>query len=89
MFDEFQTSHPTEFRRPKIENFYDVFVAVREDELEHVKTMIACQQPQAQDTFQSPHDANRTALPKSIRAAINAQTSDIVQAAEKEPVELM
>jgi ubiquinol oxidase len=43
MFDEFQTSHPSEFRRPKIENLYDVFVAVREDELEHVKTMIACQ----------------------------------------------
>jgi ubiquinol oxidase len=88
MFDEFQTSHPTKFRRPKIENLYDVFVAVREDELEHVKTMIACQQPEAQDTFQSPHDANRAALPESIRIAIDAQTSNIVQAAEEEPVEL-
>ena len=89
MFDEFQTSHPSEFRRPKIENLYDVFVAVRDDELEHVKTMIACQQPDAQNTFQSPHDANRSALPESIRIAIDAQTSDIVRAAEQEPVELM
>lgn len=88
MFDEFQTTHPSEFRRPKIENLYDVFVAVREDELEHVKTMIACQQPDAQNTFQSPHDANRAALPESIRIAIDAQTSDIVRAAEEEPVEL-
>lgn len=88
MFDEFQTTHPTQFRRPKIENLYDVFVAVREDELEHVKTMIACQQPDAQDTFQSPHDANRAALPESIRTAINAQTSDIIRAAETESVEM-
>jgi len=45
-------------RRPKIENLYDVFVAIRDDELEHVKTMIACQQPDAQQTFQSPHTAS-------------------------------
>jgi len=38
-------------------NLYDVFVAIRDDELEHVKTMIACQQPDAQQTFQSPHTA--------------------------------
>ncbi len=45
MFDEFQTTHPPQERRPKI-NLYDVFVtAIRDDELEHVKTMIACQQP--------------------------------------------
>ena len=88
MFDEFQTTHPEAFRRPPIENLYDVFVAVREDELEHVKTMIACQQPEAQDTFQSPHTENRAALPESVRAAIAAETGQFVQAAEKEPVEV-
>ncbi|MEP0873823.1 plastoquinol terminal oxidase [Trichocoleus desertorum AS-A10] len=88
MFDEFQTTHPEAFRRPQIANLYDVFVAVREDELEHVKTMIACQQPEAQDTFQSPHAENRPALPESVRAAIDAKTGQIVQAAEKEPVEV-
>lgn len=41
MFDEFQTS--CEFRRPVIENLYDVFVAIRDDELEHVKTMVMLQ----------------------------------------------
>ncbi len=88
MFDEFQTTHPEAFRRPQIENLYDVFVAVREDELEHVKTMIACQQPEAQDTFQSPHTGNRPALPASVRAAIELGTAQIVQEAEKEPVHI-
>mmetsp|Transcript_15680 Transcript_15680/g.32977 ORF Transcript_15680/g.32977 Transcript_15680/m.32977 type:complete len:318 (+) Transcript_15680:143-1096(+) len=37
MFDEFQTE--CELRRPVIDNLYDVFVAIREDEAAHVKTM--------------------------------------------------
>lgn len=37
MFDEFQTE--CELRRPQIENLYDVFVAIRDDERAHVKTM--------------------------------------------------
>ena len=55
MFDEFQTSHKATERRPNIDNLYDVFVAIRDDEMEHVKTMAACQQPNAQLTLQSPH----------------------------------
>lgn len=55
MFDEFQTSIRPESRRPKVDNLYDVFINVRDDEGEHVKTMIACQQPQALLTFTSPH----------------------------------
>ena len=55
MFDEFQTSHPLGQRRPKIENLYDVFVAMRNDESEHVKTMKTCQRADALETFQSPH----------------------------------
>jgi ubiquinol oxidase len=88
MFDEFQTTHPEAFRRPQIENLYDVFVAVREDELEHVKTMIACQQPEAQETFHSPHAENRPALPESVRAAIELQATQIIKEAEKEPVKI-
>jgi ubiquinol oxidase len=54
MFDEFQTYHPIAERRPKIENLYDVYVAIRDDEGEHIKTMVACQQSDAQLTFKSP-----------------------------------
>jgi ubiquinol oxidase len=55
MFDEFQTGTIPESRRPKVDNLYDVFVNIRDDEWEHVKTMVACQQPEAQNTFKSPH----------------------------------
>lgn len=37
MFDEFQTG-TCELRRPKMESLYDVFVAIRDDELAHAKT---------------------------------------------------
>ncbi len=55
MFEEMQTTSRLEFRRPKVDNLYDVFVNIRDDESEHVKTMVACQQPEAQITFKSPH----------------------------------
>jgi len=55
LFDEFQTNvyeglHKAtntggEIRRPKIKNMYDVIENVRNDELEHVKTMSFCQKP--------------------------------------------
>ncbi|XP_031394854.1 ubiquinol oxidase 4, chloroplastic/chromoplastic [Punica granatum] len=52
LFDEFQTSRPPESRRPKIENLYDVFVNIRDDEAEHCKTMRACQ---TRGNLRSPH----------------------------------
>ncbi|MEO1590691.1 MAG: alternative oxidase [Cyanobacteria bacterium J06632_22] len=55
MFDEFQTAQPIAERRPTIDNLYDVFVAIRDDEMEHVKTMVACQQPDAAQMLHSPH----------------------------------
>ena len=55
MFDEFQTTHQAETRRPEVNNLYDVFVAIRDDEMEHVKTMAACQQPKAEQLMTSPH----------------------------------
>ncbi len=58
MFDEFQTTRRPEERRPVVENLYDVFCAIRDDEGEHVKTMVACQNPEAQKTFRSPHSVS-------------------------------
>jgi len=55
MFDEFQTARPIEERRPPVDNLYDVFVAIRDDEMEHVKTMVACQQPSGHGSVLSPH----------------------------------
>lgn len=55
LFDEFQSCGTPETRRPKVDNLYDVFVNIRDDEGEHVKTMVACQKPDAQNTFKSPH----------------------------------
>jgi ubiquinol oxidase len=47
MFDEFQVSEgfvpPEKRRRPVIESLYDVFCAIRDDEAEHVKTMVMLQ----------------------------------------------
>lgn len=57
MFDEFQTARKPEERRPKVDNLYDVFVAIRDDEEEHVKTMVACQEPNVQGNYISPHSA--------------------------------
>lgn len=45
MFDDFQTG-TCEVRRPEIRNLYDVFVAIRDDEAEHVKTMTYLQSEQ-------------------------------------------
>ncbi|KAA8515566.1 hypothetical protein F0562_018823 [Nyssa sinensis] len=51
-FDEFQTSRVPNSRRPKIENLYDVFLNIRDDEAEHCKTMKACQ---IHGNLRSPH----------------------------------
>lgn len=52
LFDEFQTHRVPHTRRPKIENLYDVFVNIRDDEAEHCKTMKACQ---THGNLRSPH----------------------------------
>ncbi|KAL1826269.1 ubiquinol oxidase 4, chloroplastic/chromoplastic [Daucus carota subsp. sativus] len=52
LFDEFQTSRAPNTRRPVIDNLYDVFVNIRDDEAEHCKTMKACQTP---GNLRSPH----------------------------------
>ncbi|KAL3519403.1 hypothetical protein ACH5RR_017552 [Cinchona calisaya] len=52
LFDEFQTARLPNTRRPKIENMYDVFLNIRDDEAEHCKTMKACQ---THGGLRSPH----------------------------------
>nr|PNR59740.1 hypothetical protein PHYPA_002532 [Physcomitrium patens] len=54
LFDEFQTACPPNTRQPKVENLYDVFCNIREDEAEHCKTMLACQ---TRGNLRSPHSA--------------------------------
>jgi ubiquinol oxidase len=65
-----QTATRSEFRRPKVDNLYDVFINVRDDEAEHVKTMIACQQPEARITFKSPHTV-ATLVTAEIKTALS------------------
>lgn len=55
MFEEFQNASEGRFRHPKIDNLYDVFINIREDESEHVKTMEALQAPDGRQNFHSPH----------------------------------
>lgn len=87
LFDEFQTARPPEDRRAQIENLYDVFVAIRDDEMEHVKTMIACQKENAQSSFKSPHSLNKAALPEATRLTIDQSKDELAQETKEEPVE--
>lgn len=67
MFDEFQKTHRVEERRPQVNTLYDVFVAIRDDEMEHVKTMAACQQPGAQQDLLSPHAVKTLATEDALK----------------------
>lgn len=46
IFDEFQSQRVKGSRRPVLNNLYDVFCTIRDDEAEHVATMRACQDPE-------------------------------------------
>ncbi len=74
MFDEFQTGQQSGIRRPPVDNLYDVFVAIRDDEKEHVKTMVACQKPNAYETFKSPHSPETKKLPDTELQEIEVAT---------------
>ena len=47
LFDEFQSQRAPGSRRPECATLYDTFVNIRDDEAEHVATMMACQDPEA------------------------------------------
>ena len=57
MFEEVQTvlTSTHEFRHPTVDNLYDVFINIRDDECAHVTTMVALQAPQARQSFYSSH----------------------------------
>lgn len=46
MFQSFLVSEEAQCRKPKCESMYDVFRNIIDDETEHKKTMISCQQPE-------------------------------------------
>ena len=70
MFDEFQTCTKPESRRPAVDNLYDVFINIRDDEGEHVKTMVACQQLDAQTALRSPHALAIEQLPLEVELVL-------------------
>lgn len=74
LFDEFQTGRSPNTRRPKVENLYDVFCNIREDEAEHCKTMLACQ---TRGNLRSPHSAMHAP------AASPSAAPSVAQAEEK------
>ncbi len=71
MFDEFQSGRIPAERRPQINTLYDVFLAIRDDEQEHVKTMVACQRSDADLTL-SPHTRQPAV---SLTQALNEEIS--------------
>ena len=58
-------------RRPPVESLYDVFVNVRDDEAEHVKTMEACQR----DDFVTSHTEMPTPYVSRREASSNSPTT--------------
>ena len=75
LFDEFQTGRAPRSRRPQIRNLYDVFCNIRDDELEHVKTMFQCQT--ALGTLQSPNEI-------AVRAQARAREQSVQRAKDQQ-----
>lgn len=75
MFDEFQTNVVAESRRPAVDTLYDVFVNIRDDEAEHVKTMVACQADDPQSAL-SPHSPGHTIPASETVVVLTSETSD-------------
>ncbi|KAF8369807.1 hypothetical protein HHK36_032168 [Tetracentron sinense] len=80
LFDEFQTSRAPQSRRPKIENLYDVFLNIRDDEAEHCKTMKACQ---THGNLRSPHSYSEDAFEDSGCILPQADCEGIVDCIKK------
>jgi ubiquinol oxidase len=88
-FDSFQTSQPLESpRRPKVRNLYDVFKNICDDELEHVKTMKACQVSSwrseawtgtGRSCLDSPHSRALSAMPCEQSVSLFPQDESVVE----------
>jgi len=72
-FDEFQTARSKGSRRPKVQNLYDVFANIADDEAEHVNTMKSCQDPQV--IVRSPN-AEAAVLAAAALAAAAAKLAE-------------
>jgi len=79
LFDEFQTGRKPKSRRPKIESLYDVFCNIRDDELEHVKTMFQCQT--SASVIGSP---NQQAAKAQRKVEDSSQTEKLIQVKMRE-----
>lgn len=75
MFDEFHTNKPLERRRPEINNLFDVFVEIRNDEREHFMTMEAMQK-----------DAQNVVSPNQLAGHLNRAAREAAEEQEKERV---
>ncbi|XRA97023.1 ubiquinol oxidase [Pycnococcus provasolii] len=81
MFDEFQTRQPAGARRPQVENLYDVFEAIRDDEAEHVATMADCQDKDF--LVRSPNYEKAVAAAITTAAAANLYLSRAAEQMEE------
>mmetsp|Transcript_23944 Transcript_23944/g.45505 ORF Transcript_23944/g.45505 Transcript_23944/m.45505 type:complete len:502 (+) Transcript_23944:312-1817(+) len=84
MFDEFQTSRVPRSRRPTVDNLYDVFCNIRDDEGEHVKTMATCQMQD--NMLKSP---NKVAVGTGILASALAASFWLNNFASEEVLEVV
>lgn len=80
LFDEFQTDRIPCSRRPKVENLYDVFVNIRDDEAEHCKTMKACQ---THGNLMSPHHDTKSTEDDTDCSLPPAECAGIVDCVKK------
>lgn len=92
LFDDFQVGTEVGSRRPPCDTLYDVFKNIRDDELEHVKTMAACQDyarvgklvvsPHLADVMTKESDPERRKLWKDWADKINEEESKNSEEAE-------
>lgn len=79
LFDQMQTGWSAkEPRRPPCANLYDVFINIRDDEDEHVKTMAACKDGSITAELQNEEEARAMAAGGQVRVlkAYDAASSD-------------
>lgn len=75
LFDEFQTSRRKGSRRPVLNNLYDVFKTIADDEAEHVKTMRACQNPEVR--LRSPNTEAAIILAAGLALGLSSMELNI------------
>jgi ubiquinol oxidase len=84
LFDEFQTGAQPGTRRPELQNLFDVFVAIRDDEGQHVSTMQNCQR--GGGAMHSPHVSAAAAADGQLPASDSAEVcAGVVDCAVSNP----